>query len=64
VNAGADVNVKDLYGGTPLHVAARNGDREIVELLLAKGARRDARDSNGKTPGECAADRGVRELLK
>lgn len=37
VEYGADVNVAD-GGGTPLYIAATMGDRELVELLLNKGA--------------------------
>ena len=36
--AGADVNVKDKVGGTPLHRAAYKGHKEIVELLIDNGA--------------------------
>jgi ankyrin repeat protein len=41
---GADVNKTDEAGVTPLHLAAAVGLREVVELLLAKGA-----DANAKT---------------
>ena len=36
--AGVDVNAKDKYGWTPLHWAAREGHKKIVELLIDKGA--------------------------
>ena len=35
IDAGADVNAKDMHGGAPLRYAR---DKEIVELLIAKGA--------------------------
>ena len=38
LDAGADVNVKNESGETPLWVAARNGHTEIVRLLLAAKA--------------------------
>ena len=38
-----DVNAKDEYGWTPLHVAALNGKTEIAELLLENRA-----DINGR----------------
>jgi C-terminal processing protease CtpA/Prc len=39
---GADVNAKDKHGFTPLQVARMRGHKELVELLLAKGADPDA----------------------
>ncbi|MCA9500732.1 MAG: ankyrin repeat domain-containing protein [Nitrospira sp.] len=38
LDAGADVNSKDLTGWTPLHAAAFKGNLEIVRLLLDRGA--------------------------
>jgi len=38
ISAGADVNVKNSEGLTPLHYAAFKGHKDIVELLLAHGA--------------------------
>ena len=36
--AGTDVNTKDKYKKTPLFGAARNGHKEIAELLITNGA--------------------------
>jgi len=49
---GADVNAPDGIGLTPLHYAAMAdyGDTAIVQQLLAAGAKRDAKDSQGYTP--------------
>ena len=52
---GADVNVKDKVGWTPLHLAAFNGHKEIVELLIANGADVNAKsDDVGRTPLDLA----------
>jgi len=53
---GADVNVKDEARGlTPLHFATQNGQKEIVELLIADGADVNAKMNNGMTPLDCSA---------
>ncbi len=44
---GADVNVKDNEGATPLHTA-KNGD--VIKLLVAKGANINAKTKGGYTP--------------
>jgi hypothetical protein len=38
IDTGADVNYRRSRDGTPLIVAARNGEAQVVELLLAQGA--------------------------
>jgi ankyrin repeat protein len=47
--AGADPNVKDLDGETPLHIAAEQCNADIAELLLKHGADPNARDEHGFT---------------
>jgi uncharacterized protein len=47
---GADVNVPNSAGSTPLHKAAIRGDCAMVQLLLDHGARVDARNTGGQTP--------------
>ena len=48
LDAGADVNAKGKHGRTPLHYAALNGQKEIVELLIANGANMNAKIEVGK----------------
>lgn len=47
---GADVNVRDGDGQTPLHFAVQQGQLQAVEWLLKHGAEFNARDAKGKTP--------------
>lgn len=49
LRSGANVRVKDYSGTTALHLAAER-DPECVELLLAHGARVNARNRDGETP--------------
>jgi len=50
LNDGADVNALTTDRLTPLHMAAQNGNIEIVTLLLDKKATINPIDSKGWTP--------------
>ena len=50
VERGAEVNVGDESGYTPLHAAAASGSAEVARLLLERGADVSARDGRGFTP--------------
>ena len=47
---GADPNTRGEFGYTPLHVAAANGDPDLVLILLVSGAQVDALNDQGATP--------------
>ncbi|KFZ25366.1 hypothetical protein V502_00151 [Pseudogymnoascus sp. VKM F-4520 (FW-2644)] len=66
LDMGADANLKDTVGRTPLSYSAENGHRGSLDLLLAKGVDIDLIDSVGRTPVSYAAEnghRGIFELL-
>ena len=50
ISDGQDVNMKDTVGRSSLLVAAMEGHKTIVEILLAKGADVNAGDVDGSTP--------------
>ncbi|MBP7829266.1 MAG: ankyrin repeat domain-containing protein [Kiritimatiellae bacterium] len=55
---GVDVNLRDLQGATPLHVAAELGREAAADLLIAWGADVNAQDAHGRTPMHLAASAG------
>jgi len=59
-------NYRSVYslGMTPLHWAADNGNKEVVELLLAKGADVNAKADNGNTPLHLAIHKGNKDIVK
>jgi|GEM_PF-3019995 len=50
IEKGADINVADSRGMTPLHWACQHAWIEIVKVLLAHGAHINAIDNDGYTP--------------
>ena len=55
IDRGADVNVKDDNGDTPLHLAAGTNFNLAVTLLISKGADVNAVGKDGSTPLDWAA---------
>ena len=55
-SSGADVNIRNRYGGyTALHRASYQGHLEIVQLLLCQGADMSIRDNIGRTALDIAS---------
>jgi len=66
LRAGAAVDAADARGQTPLFLAARDGHKEIAELLIAHGANPAKRDfwKSGNAPLHVAAERGQSEIVQ
>jgi ankyrin repeat protein len=58
LEAGANPNVRQSAGWTPLHAAAMNGDLTSVELLLASGADATATNDEGRSVIDLATESG------
>jgi len=61
---GAEVNVRDRYDRTPLHLAVYLGKKELAELLIHNRADLNAKDKDGKTPLHYAVDKNNKELTE
>ena len=65
LDAGADPNLKNSKGATPLHYAASAGHNDIVELLIERGANVNATDSGkGGTPLDYACWGDQEEVIE
>jgi len=62
--AGAAVNVRDIYGRTPLHVAVRFATPSQVSLLLGARANVNTKADRGLSPLHSAARWGKYEVMK
>ena len=63
MTAGEDANIRDEGGWVPLHGASGSGHREIVELLLAKGAKVNGPAMSGKTALDYASRAGHKDTV-
>uniref|UniRef100_A0A8C8SF64 Ankyrin repeat and sterile alpha motif domain containing 1A n=1 Tax=Pelusios castaneus TaxID=367368 RepID=A0A8C8SF64_9SAUR len=61
---GPNVNCFDSTGYTPLHHAALNGHKDVVEVLLRNDALTNVADSKGCYPLHLAAWKGDSEIVK
>jgi cytohesin len=55
IDCGADPNIQDKVGNTPLHDAAKSGSPDVVKLLLEHGADPNIQNKVGNTPLHYAA---------
>lgn len=64
ISQGADVNVRDIDGNTPLHIAAEFGYINIAKLLIANRAKINIKNNDNETPLHIAAEKGHRNIVK
>jgi ankyrin repeat protein len=63
IAAGAEVNVTQEAGWTPLHSASLNGRLPLVRVLLEAGASTEVRAANGQTPLTLAASKNHKDVV-
>jgi ankyrin repeat protein len=59
---GVNIQAADARGITAIHLAARNGHRNVVALLLRQGAPVNPKSQDGVTPLSIAVQEGQREM--
>eukprot|EP00112_Aurelia_sp_Birch-Aquarium-sp1_P018760 Seg453.1 transcript_id=Seg453.1/GoldUCD/mRNA.D3Y31 product=Myotrophin protein_id=Seg453.1/GoldUCD/D3Y31 len=64
VSKGADVNIPDKYGITPILAAIYEGHDNCVKALLSAGAKKDGKAPDGQSYIECAEKSSIKDLLK
>jgi ankyrin repeat protein len=61
---GANPNISDKYGDTPLSEAVSNGHHSIVEFLLEKGANPNISNNDGDIPLHEAVNNGHHKIVE
>jgi len=64
IDAGADVDVRDKWGNTPIHYACELGHTDVVRLLLKRGADVNECDEISWTPLHVACEHGYANLVR
>jgi ankyrin repeat protein len=64
IEEGANVNIRNDSGVTPLHIAAYRGDKDIADFLILKGADINSQTDAGDTPLMWAVKREKSDLVE
>jgi ankyrin repeat protein len=64
IEVGAEVNVAQHGGWTPLHQAADHGHHEQVQLLLDAGADPGLKSMDGRVPADMAREKSFNQLAE
>jgi len=66
ISVGVDLNVHEISqeGFTPLHIAVKERQINMVDVLLKNGASKEEKDNKGRTPAELAKELGFEEIYE
>ncbi|MEH1854478.1 MAG: ankyrin repeat domain-containing protein [Nostoc sp.] len=60
----SSIGFTDMAGRNTLDIAVEQGNKQVVELLIAKGADVNARTNYGETPLHLAAEQGNKQVVE
>ncbi len=63
INNGANVNLQDSNGNTPLHAAAKLNKEEIVKMLLDHGADKNITNIDENTPEDLTNNEAIKNMI-
>ena len=64
IDAGVDVNKEDMFGQTPMHMAAIANRPRIIKLFVEYGGRADVKSKEGSTPLDVAIKMENKESIE
>jgi len=64
LNLGVDINARDTYGRTALHIAAMSNHNDLVGFLIEQNADANLVDNYEKSPIAYASDNGSTEIVE
>nr|WP_232046508.1 ankyrin repeat domain-containing protein [Sphingobacterium daejeonense] len=64
IEAGAEVNVLQSSRISPLHLAAQQGNVDLIIILLEHGANIAIKNDFGQTASDLAAEKGYNEIAE
>ena len=63
LNAGAEIDITDIAGWTPLHVASHFQRHDVIKVLLFKGANSSIKNRENLTAKELARDFKTKKIF-
>src|SRR5690242_15478900 len=64
LKSGVDINAKDKFGNTVLHMSCNKGLAPMVQDLIKEGASVDVRNKKGKTPLTVACESNISNIVQ
>ncbi|ORX82712.1 ankyrin, partial [Anaeromyces robustus] len=64
IDCGADMDVGDKDGNTPLHLSVLSNNKEMVKKLATRGCNREKINNDGKTAKGIAGLKGFTEIFE